>query len=130
MKTLAQAIAQTIGSRISCINSGNTEWADNHEYKIENTLMKKLPSGSGIDGDNEPDYDNSTDEKLIINSAFHTMNDNGMYGGCVDFRVIVTASLQHGFNLNIVGNFSSNENAYGLKEYLYEVYSHALESAV
>lgn len=130
MKSLAQAIAQTIGSRNNCINSGNAEWLDNHERKIENTLMPKLPSGSGIDSGNDLDYDKSTGEKLVINSAFHTMNDAGYYDGWVNYRVVVTASLQHGFDLDIIGNFSSNKNAYDLEDYLYEVYDHALGSAV
>ena len=130
MKTLAQVLAKTVDARINCINSGNQEWLDNHEYKIENTLMEKLPSGSGIDNGNELDYDKSTGEKLVINSAFHTMDDNGGYDGWVDFRVVVTASLQHGFNLNIIGNFSSNKNAFGLKEYLYEIYDYTLGNAV
>jgi hypothetical protein len=132
MKTLAQALAKTVGSRINCINSGNTRWLDNHEYKIENTLMEKLPSGSGIDNGNELDYDKSTGEKLVINSAFHTMDDNGGYDGWVDFRVVVTASLRFGFDTNIIGNFSSNKNAQaqGLKEYLHEIYDYALGNAV
>jgi hypothetical protein len=119
MKTLAQALLKTVDSRINCISAGNTEWLGNHEYKIENTLIPKLPSGSGIDNCNELDYDKSTGKKLVIN-------------GWVDFRVVVTASLRDGFDINIIGNFSSNKNAQaqGLKEYLYEIYEYALRSAV
>ena len=129
MKTLAQAIAETLDARNICEAKGNTNWQHNHEHKID-MFVDKLPSGSGIDSGNDLDYDKSTGKKLIINSAFHTMDDAGGYGGWVNYRVVVTTSLQHGFNLNIIGNFSSNKNAHDLKEYLYEVYNYALESAV
>ena len=130
MKTLAQALAETVGSRISCINAGDTEWQSNAEYKIENTLIPKLPSGSGINSGNEIDYEKSTGERLVINSAFHTMDEYGGYDGWVNYRVIVTAPLRFGLDINIIGNFSSNKNAYGLKEYLYEIYGYTLGSAV
>jgi hypothetical protein len=58
------------------------------------------------------------------------MNDDGSYTGIVDYRVIITASLQFGFNVNIVGNFSSNNDAYGVKEYLFDLYDFALREDV
>ena len=130
MKTLAQSLAGIVGARNRCVTSGNADWQYNHEHKIDMLINDKLPSGSGIDNGNKLNYEKSTSKKLVIDSSYHTMDDNGGYEECVAFRVIVTASLQLGFNINIVGEFSSNKYTHGLKEYLYEIYSQALGNAV
>jgi len=129
MKTLAQKLARTLTARNNCVESGNKEWQDIHELKLD-MLMDKLPSGSGIDSGNQLDLDCSACDKLVINSSYHCMNSFGSYDGWVDYKVTVTPSLQHGIYINIAGYFSLNKNAYGLKEYLHEKYDSALNCAV
>ena len=49
------------------------------------------------------------------------MNENGMYDGWTEHKIVITPDLLHGFNLSIGGR---NRNE--IKDYLHEVYSAAL----
>lgn len=120
-----QRLARLIVARVNCIDNDNGNWADQHEVGIE-MILATLPAGSGIDSGNEVDYDKSSINRIVINSSFHVMNDQGGYDGWIDYRVIITASLMFGFDVNIVGNFSSNKNAHGLKDSLVDLYSDSL----
>ena len=126
-RTIAQSIASAIGARDHCLDNNNQSWVDKHENNIE-ALVKQLPSGSGIDYGTRLDYERSTSNKLVFLSAFHVMDENGYYAGIVDYRVIVTASLVFGCEVNIIGNFSGNKDAYGVKDYLFDLYTDAFLS--
>lgn len=127
MKKLYQEMAGTIGARQNCIDSGSDNWRDRHEDTLEE-LAELLPSGSDADAGNSIDYAKSSNEKIVINSAFHCTDDAGCYTGWVKYRVVITASLQFDFNVSIRGNFSANKNAEGLADYLHDVYDYALRS--
>ena len=127
--TIAQELAIRIMARSNCIENGNQSWLNKHEAVIE-LLIKQLPSGSGIDYGTSVNYSKSKTDKIVLDSAYHVMNDDGYYTGIIDYRVVVTPSLQFGFNVNVIGNFSSNRDAYGLKEYLFDIYLDALNEIV
>jgi hypothetical protein len=115
-----QRFAQLLQARENCKKHGNKEWFEKHDDEI-NVLINQLPSGSGIDSGNSLD-EKSTSEKIIINSSFHKMDENGFYDGWINYRVIITASLSWDFNLNIIGNFGKRQD---IKEYLAEIYSNS-----
>ena len=117
---LYKELAGTINARINCIDNNNTEWISKHEDKI-NELIERLPHGSGIDGTNSINLDKSTGEKIIINTAFHHMDENGYYDGWTEHTIIVTASLIFGLHLKTTG---SNKNQ--IKDYLHEQFYFAL----
>jgi len=111
-------LAGKIGARLNCA-SGNEKWFDKHTEDIEAFERDILPFGSGISGC-KIDLEKSTNEKIVINSEYHTMNEHGYYGRWIYFTVTVTGSLQFGVDLRIKGNFGKDQD---LKEYLYEVFS-------
>lgn len=123
--TVVQRFAGLIRARLDCIETKNENWQDAHEYSIETLLKKHLPSGSGVDGETTIDYGKSKPDRIVINSSYHVMNEMGGYTGWIDYRVIVTPSLQFNFDLNIIGNFSAKKQL-GLRDYLHGVYDHAL----
>ena len=129
MIKLYQRLASIVDAELRCEKRGNTEWQEKHAKKIESMVKEHLPSGSGIDSGCRLSSD-STGKKLIICSAYHCMNEGGYYDGWVNFIVIVKPSLQFGIELNIVGRFSENKSAYGLKDYLFEVFDEALNREI
>ena len=114
-------LAKAIAAKANCIKSGNEEWFDKWDDKI-NSIISSLPHGSGIDGRTELD-DKSTGDKIIINSEYHCMNEGGYYDGWINFRLTITGSLMFGFNLNITGNFGKYQD---VKDYLHEIFSYDL----
>lgn len=88
-------------------------------------LLDELPSGSGWDLGTKLDEDESTPEKLVLYGEFHHMNEYGMYDGWTAHKIIVTPSLQYGFDLRITGRDRNQ-----IKEYLHEMFDHALRQEV
>lgn len=92
---LYRLIAQAIGAKERCV----TDWRDRWEDLLTQIEKDILPSGSGIDSGCRIDRA-STDEKIIILSSVHMMNDVGMYDSWQDFKVTIRPSFQ-GINLKI-----------------------------
>lgn len=123
-KVLYKELANLVIARNNCRDRVD-DWFNRHHYRIEELVREHMPSGSGIDSGVQFDFDRSTGDKLVFNSSFHYMNDNGYYCGWIDFTVTVTPSLSSDFDINIRGKFAK---AYGLKDYLYDVFNNALET--
>jgi methionine synthase I (cobalamin-dependent) len=119
-----QKLAGSFNAMLNCQKNNNDSWEQIHHDIIENVTDTFLPSGSGIDSGNNFDFQNSKNERLIINSAFHKMDQNGFYDGWINYKVIIKPSLQFNFTLSIIGNFGRRQE---IKEYLYNIYSEALE---
>lgn len=116
-----QRIALLLAAIDNCKRSGNSEWQDKHETALQ-SLIETLPSGGGFDNGTKLD-DSSLSEKLIFQTAFHHMDDNGGYCGWSDHTVIVTGSLLYGFAIKVSGR-----NVRDIKEYIGECFSSALSS--
>ncbi len=116
-------LAGLLNARDNCILSNNTEWVEKHEESLNNTVREYLPHGSGIDSGCQIDLDKSNDNRLVICSEYHAMNENGYYDGWYGFHVTVKPSLQFGFNLKITGNMGKYND---VKDYLYDVFDFAL----
>lgn len=113
-----QQLGLNFMSYLSCIKLENNEWKEKWEDEI-NKIIDSLPHGSGIDGKTEFNFEESKKHKLIINSGYHRMDENGFYDGWVDFKVII----QPGWdcpNINIKGNFGKKYDI--LKNYLEELF--------
>jgi hypothetical protein len=100
------------------------EWLDKHTDTIKR-IVQNGPSGSGIDNGTQIALDNSTGNKLVFTTAFHHMDEGGMYDGWTYHVITIRPSLQFGFDMKITG---SNRN--DIKEYLSEVYSNWLDKQV
>lgn len=120
-----QELAGTIGARINCKKSGNTEWFYRHTERLEQLQHDYLPSGSGIDSGTKIDLEKSTDEKIVLNFGYHHMNEGGFYDGWTEHTAIITPSLQFGFNLKITGRDRNQ-----IKEYLADTFRQVLNETV
>ena len=121
-----KAIAIALNARENCIKSGNEEWQDKWEERLEG-YGRLLPAGSGFDMGTTINLEKSTRDKIVLKSAFHKMDENGMYDGWVEFRVIIKPDFQFDFNLNFVGNFGKRQE---LKEYFYSEFEYHLSSTI
>lgn len=116
-----QRIACTLQAIENCKKSDNQEWITRHQETLHN-LLSEFPHGSGFDSGTTLD-DNSTPEKLIFNTEFHHMDDNGFYCGWSEHQVIITPSLAFGFNMRITGR-----NVRDIKDYIAETFEYCLNS--
>ncbi len=123
MRPLYREIASTIQAMANCRKSGNGEWLDKHETRLE-SMVDMLPSGSGIDNGTKLDIECCTAHKLVLVFSYHHMNEAGMYDGWTEHVLTVTPSFD-GIDLHISGRDRND-----IKEYLYEVYHYALEQEI
>ena len=127
MKTtkLYVELAQRIAQLSNCIASNNSEWQRKTEIRLEYLAKQYLPSGSGFDCGTKLDIDACLRDpsKIVLQTSFHHMDDNGMYDGWTEHTIIVKPSLARGFTLSISGR---NRNA--IKDYIHETFSFALDS--
>jgi hypothetical protein len=124
-KPLYMALASLVGAYGRCYLSGNEEWRDKHEERIEALVDRHMPSGSGFDSGTKIQLGRSSEEKLVFATSFHHMNDAGMYDGWTEHDVIVTPSLAFGFKLRITGR-----NRREIKDYMHEMFDRILHEEV
>lgn len=119
MKTY-QALAHAIVARANCIAANNTDWQAKWEEQI-NDIVETFPRGSGFDNGTKLDPDMCSSAKLVFTTAFHHMNEGGMYDGWTKHSVTVTPDLAMGFHL-AVGGRDRND----IKDYIAECFEYAL----
>jgi hypothetical protein len=120
--SIVEAIAHTVSAYHASILRGSS-WAEKHAATLQR-LAKELPSGSGIDCGTEVDQ-RSTADRIVLTLSFHHMNESGMYSGWTSHEIIITPSFIGRFSLRITGRDRNQ-----IKEYLSDVYSHALSVIV
>ena len=96
---LYRLIAQAISARNECTRTDNPTWHERWSCLLDHISKDLLPHGSGIDSGCNIDP-SSTEEKIVILSSVHMMNDVGMYDSWQDFRVTIRPSFQ-GIRLKI-----------------------------
>src|SRR5208282_4608245 len=104
---LYSELASTVQARLNCIAAHNAdgrlnwpeEWEAKHEEHILSLVEDYMPSGSGFDSGTKIDLDRSHADKLVFNTAYHHMNESGMYDGWTEHTVTVLPSLHGQFNL-------------------------------
>jgi len=121
IKKVYQELAGTFTAYNNCIKSNNQEWEGKHYDKIQ-SIINNLPHGSGIDGKTELEFEKSNDNKLVINSEYHVMDENGYYDGWIDFSIIIEPGWND-IDLTIKGKFNKRQD---LKEYLRDTFHYAL----
>lgn len=67
----------------------------------------------------------STPNRIVIDTAFHHMNDGGYYDGWSEHSVIITPSLVWGYEIRVTGR-----NRNDIKDYIAETFQHALSRAL
>lgn len=123
-----RAIASSLDAMRSCERDHElpgrghlSEWIPRHQERAEKLTEKYMPSGSGIDAGTELLVGECKNDKLVFQTGFHHMNDNGYYNEWTEHTVIVTPSLIHTLNIRITGPNQDN-----IKSYLYDVFYDAL----
>lgn len=97
------------------------EWFEKHTDRIKQLVSLYLPSGSGFDTGTVIDLESSHADKLVFNTEFHHMDENGMYDGWTEHTVTVKPSLGFGMHLRISGRDRN-----GIKELIEETFWNSL----
>lgn len=119
-------VYEAIARRVDALRRCSPDWVIKHTECIDSLVREHMPSGSGFDYGTQFDiaaHVASPIERLVFQTAFHHMNECGMYDGWTDHKVIVRPSLQHGFTLSITGRDRN-----GIKEYIADVFHSALQA--
>jgi hypothetical protein len=90
-------------------------------------LLYKLPMGSGIDAGSTIAFEECKPDKIVFNSAFHVMDNQGFYDGWIEFKVIVRPSFM-GFDLEIKPLQRKRYFNDYLRDYIFDVFWDALDS--
>jgi len=135
---VANKLYKVIAGRViaieNCIRSGNTEWKEKHEETLDK-VIGFLPSGSGLDAYTKVDFEMPKIDKIVLDSSFHVMDENGYYDGWIDFKVVIRPSMLNDFNIDIIGKFTNRKNCIkkdcsDIKEYLQDIFSESLNQEV
>lgn len=114
---LYQFLAQQM-SRVKYLEDHNRHaYAADVVSQLKELTKAELPRGSGFDNGSQLNYENTKTDRLVINTAFHHMDEHGSYDGWTEHTVIVTPSLLYGFELRVTGR---NRNM--IKEYISDVF--------
>jgi hypothetical protein len=116
MKLYCQ-FAHCLAAIHNCRKAGNLEWEGRHQEAIYTLLRNHMPSGSGFDNGTRFNWDSSTPERLVFDTAFHHMDVHGGYAGWTVHTVIITPSLLFGVNIRVTGR-----NCGGIKDYIGEIF--------
>lgn len=81
----------------------NLDWARRHRERVDALIKNHMPSGGGFDNGTRFDWKESKPDRLVFETAFHHMNENGMYNGWSEHTVIVTPSLGFDFEVRVTG---------------------------
>jgi len=126
-KKLYQQIASGFQAMLNCKKNKNEKWYDYHKANVESLVNEYMPSGSGFDAGTRFDFDKSTPDKLVFFTDYHKMNENSYYDGWIDdIKIVVTPSLQFGYNMKITGLKRSDLDNY--IDYFYDTFAYALDS--
>lgn len=117
-------IASIFNALQNCRKSSN-EFAATHESNLIQLVSDFMPHGSGIDCGVKFLEEESSSEKLVFSFGFHHMDENGMYDGWTEHKLIVKSCLLFDLNLKITGRDRNQ-----IKEYLHEIFSHALNDEI
>lgn len=122
---LYQEIANKLQAIENCKESGNHDWQQRHTSEVLALVKARMPSGAGFDCGTALDMKESTPERLVFNTSYHHMDDNGSYSHWTEHTIVVTASLVFDINLEITGITSDLEDN-GFGDYIYDAIHYAL----
>ena len=120
-----QALAQTFQAYLNCEKTGNTEWESRHQERIESLVKEYMPSGAGFNSGTTFDFESHSSDRLVFNTSYHHMDDNGCYDGWTHHSVIITPSLAFGFNIRVTGRDRND-----IKDYIAEVFHDSLTEEI
>ena len=111
---LYQAIAQN-ARLLALADPAFIDMAEARQKRITDCF----PSGSGFDAGTK--LISADDSRIVFETSFHHMDENGFYDGWTEHRVTVRASLMHDFIVDVAG-----KNRNGIKDYIAEQFAFVL----
>lgn len=70
----------------------NREASEVYKERLEK-MSEELPSGSGFDSGTDINLIKSSIKKLVFDTSFHHMNENGYYDGWTNHAVVIEPSF-------------------------------------
>jgi len=119
-RPLYEEIAILIDAIKNCQQMGNAVWEDNHRERLQEIERNHLPSGAGFDSGSTINLDRCSQNRIVIESGFHMMDEWGSYIGWIHFDVIVVPVFG-GIDVIVKGPFAKAD-AMDLKEYIATVF--------
>ena len=123
-RPLYKLIANALQAKRNCEESGNWEWRDKWNEKLD-SYQELLPSGSGFDSGSEIDIDRSKENMIYFHTSYHHMDEHGGYDGWTSHTVTIKPDFVYDFEIQVHG---SNRN--DIKEYIAETFTHILMEKV
>jgi hypothetical protein len=124
--TVLNELVNALVARTNCqkANPPNTEWETKWDARIQQ-LIELLPSGSGFDTGTQLDEDRNFNPraKVVFNTAFHHMNDGGMYNEWTEHTITVKPCLLFGYSLTISGRDKND-----IKDYINDMFHFTLDA--
>lgn len=123
MRPVYQQLAISFSALLHCQKNYcvRSDVEANHAEVINRICKLYLPSGSGFDSGTEFNYEESTEDCLVLCTSFHHMDEHGYYDGWTHHVIKVTPSLAYGFNLEIEG-----EDRNDIHDYISDVLHNSL----
>lgn len=122
--SVIQLIDTAFGAMKNCQDTGNHEWESYWRDVIRTIEKEWLPSGSGFDSGTTFDGE-LKDGALSFVTAFHHMNEVGMYNGWTNHHVTVRPTFTRDLDIYVHGR-----NRNGIKDFIAEQFHHALTEKV
>jgi hypothetical protein len=124
---LYQRLASLVIQHRNCIKTDNTEWKDRSEDEILKLVKRYMPSGSGFDCGTKIflSQEAPATDRLVFETSFHHMNENGFYDGWTEHTVTVHPSLAFKIEIKISGR---NRNE--IKDLIHESFDCALRTEI
>jgi len=119
--TVAELISSSYAARENCKASGNAEWWARWDALLD-AAAELLPSGGGFDDGTM--IVRATDREIVLQTAFHHMDEHGGYDGWTEHTVKARATFG---GLDII---VSGRNRNDIKDYIVEVFNHVLAGRV
>jgi len=121
--TVIEAIANAGVAHANCVRSQNLEAVCLWSSVLGKLERNCLPSGSGFDRGTH--IHEVTEDKVVIGTSFHHMDEHGAYDGWTEHIVTVRASFIGGFTLTVGGRDRN-----GIKEFIAETLDGDLRAEV
>lgn len=128
---LYKQIMTTLRAYRACRDGfGHKDWTAKHLDRLRE-LMTLLPSGSGFDTGTQIEQDDNNDDRIVLKTSYHHMNEHGFYRGWSEHTIIVKPDLVHDFELRIVTHTTKGLGVdQSWRDYAAEVFTSALTREV
>ena len=101
-----------------------SSWITKHNQLIDSICREHMPSGSGFDNGTYLWREKSTPDRLVFGTAFHHMDDSGMYDEWTRHEVYVTPTFT-GVKLRITGRDYRD-----IKDYIADCFYDSLDNEI